>query len=486
MIFRLAVRSLSLRPLRTMVLAIGFGLAIAVMAELVGVGEVILEQAHAPALAGGGDVVVAGTFGPLESGRFVLADVLTGDRFRRRVRAASPSRRATLYLLDGASSVAVSVRGGIPDREAALGDPEVAGQAEWRNTPNDDRWINPTGGDLLRSMDRFHPVPATTAGPGVNPASWAEWLYFNGRSADGSLRFYLTFLAGGGGRSGTRPAIVRLQLHRNGTTTNYSSAAGVDARRLLDAAPDVDFGDNHVHVDDDGTYRLTLDLRPEPPEKGVRPLFRKKGVRPLFPGRLTAELALTPAAGRSLPPAEIQGAGGWMSGYVVPVLSGRFSGRLRVDDAEIPVDGLAGYHDHNWGYWQGVRWQWGQVAGGGVSIVYGRLFPPADVADPARVPGFLGVIGADGPVGFSTNVTIREDDANGAPRSIVVESHDQRLPMTLRFDATEMVRTPMALTAGGPGGTLTFMQLGGEYRVSGRAGGADIDFSARGSAETFR
>jgi hypothetical protein len=175
-----------------------------------------------------------------------------------------------------------------------------------------------------------------------------------------------------------------------------------------------------------------------------------------------------------------------MSGYVVPVLSGRFSGRLRVDGHEIPLDGVAGYHDHNWGYWQGVRWQWGQVAGGGVSIVYGRLFPPAEVADAARVPGFLGVIGPDGPIGFSTNVTIREDDPNGAPRSILVESRDQRLPVTLRFEAAEVVRTPMALTAGGPGGTLTFMQMGGEYRVSGRAGGADIDFSARGSAETFR
>ena len=76
MILRLAVRSLTLRPLRTAVLAIGFGLAIAVMAELLGVGEVILEQAHAPALAGGGDIAVTGVFGPLESARFVMSSVL--------------------------------------------------------------------------------------------------------------------------------------------------------------------------------------------------------------------------------------------------------------------------------------------------------------------------------------------------------------------------------------------------------------------------
>ena len=76
MILTLAVRSLAMRPLRTAVLAIGFGLAIAVMAELLGVGAVILEQAHAPALAGGGDIVVTGGFGPLESARFVMSSVL--------------------------------------------------------------------------------------------------------------------------------------------------------------------------------------------------------------------------------------------------------------------------------------------------------------------------------------------------------------------------------------------------------------------------
>jgi hypothetical protein len=127
-ILRLAIRSLTMRPLRTAVLAIGFGLGIAVMAELLGVGEVILEQAHSPALAGGGDIVVSGAFGPLESARFVMASVLGSDRFRTRTRAVSPSRRSTLYLLDGDTSVPVSVRGGIPSREAATGDPEVVRQ----------------------------------------------------------------------------------------------------------------------------------------------------------------------------------------------------------------------------------------------------------------------------------------------------------------------------------------------------------------------
>ena len=50
MIVRLAIRSLAVRPIRTIVLACGFGLGIAVMAALLGVGDVILEQARAPEL----------------------------------------------------------------------------------------------------------------------------------------------------------------------------------------------------------------------------------------------------------------------------------------------------------------------------------------------------------------------------------------------------------------------------------------------------
>src|SRR6185312_11412294 len=58
MMLILAVRSLLSRPVRSAVLAGGFGLGVAVMAALLGIGGVILDQARAPALVGGGDVVI--------------------------------------------------------------------------------------------------------------------------------------------------------------------------------------------------------------------------------------------------------------------------------------------------------------------------------------------------------------------------------------------------------------------------------------------
>jgi hypothetical protein len=471
MMLRLALRSLTTRPLRSAVLAAGFGLGIGVMVELLGVGEVILEQAHSPALQGGGDVVVSGEVGRLTGARFLLTDVLGSTRLRDRVRAASPSTRATVYLMANGQTIAVAARGGVPSLERAIGDPEISAQAAWQDEPSDAAWRQPPREDILRALDRFHAVPldrqpsvvsgqpsasgdqpsAISHQPSVfNHESWAEWLYFNGRSRDGSLRFYVSFIAGAAGAEGTRPVSVRLQLDRHGRSTTYSTIGRVDARHLLATAPDLDVAGNRVRVDG-SRYRITLAL----PGAG-------------------GELVLDALPGRSLPPAEIHGANNWVSGYVVPVLAGTFAGTLSVHGETISVDDVPGYHDHNWGFWDGVHWQWGQVSNGDLSIVYGRVFPPATVADPSRIPGFLGVLGPDGPIGFSTNVAIEESDEGGTPRAITVRAQSGQLDMSLTFAVAESVQTS------------TFLQLGGTYRVTGHARDRAIDFTARGSAETFR
>ena len=446
MLIRLAVRSLTTRPLRSAVLAAGFGLGIGVMVELLGVGEVILEQAQAPALRGGGDVMITGAAGPLESARFVLSEVLRSDRYRSEIRAASPARRATLYLTRHGDTIPIAVRGGIPSLERAIGDREIESGA-WRDTDGDRAWIDPPHGDILRAMDRFHPIP----GGSPRPQGWAEWLYFNGRSRDGSMRFYLSFIAGDVDESGARPVGVRLQLDRGGRITSYTAAAHVGDRDLTTRAPDMDVGGNHVRLIA-GRYRITLALDPG----------------------LTGELTLDAEPGRSLPPAEIRGGGGWLTGYVVPVLAGAFHGTLNAGGERIVLDDVAGYHDHNWGYWKDVRWQWGQVANGDLSIVYGRVFPPPAVADASRIPGFLGLLGPDGPIAFSTHVSIRERGSGQVPEGLDVEATGDRLNVRLSFTVAESERTS------------AFLQLGGEYRVTGRAGDRAIDFAARGSAETFR
>jgi hypothetical protein len=152
---------------------------------------------------------------------------------------------------------------------------------------------------------------------------------------------------------------------------------------------------------------------------------------------------------------------------------------------EIPLAGGTGYHDHNWGFWRGVSWQWGQAQQGDVSLIYGRVFPPPEAADPERIPGLVGALGPDGPLGYATDVRITEtNDARGRPQTINVRARGPALTIDIRFDvmSTETSR----MTQGPLGSGLDFLQMRGQYTVSGRAGERELSFTAPGSAETFR
>ena len=58
MISRLAFRSLTAHPVRSGVPVVAFGAGVAVMAILLGVAQIVLQQAQSPDLVGGGDVVI--------------------------------------------------------------------------------------------------------------------------------------------------------------------------------------------------------------------------------------------------------------------------------------------------------------------------------------------------------------------------------------------------------------------------------------------
>ena len=99
MIGRLALRSLTAHPVRSAVLAAGFGVGVAVMAILLGVAEIVLDQARAPGLVGGGDVVIR--LAPQVPARLVLSGTLQSAALRDRVRVAAPSQTERLYLVHG-------------------------------------------------------------------------------------------------------------------------------------------------------------------------------------------------------------------------------------------------------------------------------------------------------------------------------------------------------------------------------------------------
>jgi hypothetical protein len=263
---------------------------------------------------------------------------------------------------------------------------------------------------------------------------------------------------------------VRLQLERNGRMETYSAGASLtddEVRR----APDLTIGGSSVRLDG-MEYRIHLDVR------GANGATAR------------GDLTLQATPGRLVPPLEVAGARGWITGYVVPVMSGRLGGTITVSapgsaQATVSLDNGTGYHDHNWGFWQGVSWQWGQVQYGDLSFLYGRVFPPREAADPDRLPGFVGALGPDGPLGYATNVRISEtNDPDGRPQTIEVTARGSGLELSLRFDvrSAEVTRMAQGPLANG----VDFLQLRGTYTVRGQAAGRDIDFTAPGAAETFR
>ena len=144
-----------------------------------------------------------------------------------------------------------------------------------------------------------------------------------------------------------------------------------------------------------------------------------------------------------------------------------------------------GYHDHNWGFWKGVSWQWGQMQQGDLSLIYGRVFPPAEAADPDRIPGFVGVLGPDGPLGYATNVRILEtNDATGRPTGVTITGRSPLLDVQAAFRVESQVTTTMS--QGPLANGINFLQLRGTYTVTGTARERRIALSGPGSAETFR
>ncbi|HEX6053211.1 MAG TPA: ABC transporter permease [Gemmatimonadaceae bacterium] len=497
MIGILARRNLTLRPWRSALLLAGFGLGVGVMIVLLAIGEAMLTQARDERLIGGGDVTVlpegidvevmktggvGGLFFSINNARFLDLQVLSSPRQVGEVRAVAPQIADKVVYLRTADGRERPVRatGEIPSRSAAVGAVPPLAAGTWSDDSLDRRWYSPTPRELRHDIDHFH-LPAIDL---ENRESWGEWHYFNVLSRDHERWAFLSFIVGGAIPDGRWGGQVLLTLHEQGKAgRRFSATFPSDSVSFSTWHADVRVGTGSVVVEDDGRYR-------------VRARAREEGGR----DEAVVDLTVTPAPGAFFPGASL-GSGDFMSGYAVPGLRAAATGTICVGGACERYDAAQAYHDHNWGVWRGVTWEWGASRAGPYTFLYGRVEPPDSASGDS--PLFFYLVDSLGfralfrppRVDYVDDRVIR---VNG--RALRVPSRasfsDVRGEDTLRVelvieDATATdTRDPVAER----GETMAtralarpyFIQMKGRARLSGRVRGQPIGGEGYGFFETYR
>lgn len=478
MIAVLAFRHLWVRKRRSAFLLLGFGLGVGVMIVLLSVGEAMLDQSRDVALVGGGDVTVlpqgidveamrtggvSGMFFGIDRARFVTRQVLGGPRQAGIVRAVAPEIEGKLLYLrkdsPGRAGVPVAVRAGgeIPSRAAAVGAALDLRAGAWADNAADSAWIAPTPEQLYDELDRFHVPPRPDS-------TWAEWQYFNVVVAPDEW-WYVTLLVGGElprGRWGGEVLVTRRRP--DGRYERFTSHVPATETRLDTTAADLTLGGSSVRQQD-GAYRVSA---------------RAPGAA----GAARVDLEIRMHPNRYFPAVEL-GTDGFPSGYVVPGLVADASGLLCVAGHCRRVEGAPAYHDHNWGIWRDVTWEWGAARGASVALLYGGVRTPGS----APVPFFLTLVDS---LGVRQVLRFRRIDYEGtrpaagvagarAPARFRVDAAREGDTLHLSVEVGDALATPMR----GEGPGRRFLQMRGRFVVRGRVGGAALADSGTGFFETY-
>lgn len=492
----LALRSLRYKPWRSVFLLLGYGLGVGVMIVLLAIGEALLTQARDEKLVGGGSVTVlpeglnvelmktggvGGMFFSIDRAQFVYRQLLASPRQAGIIRAAAPQIEGKLlYLRANGSEYAVRATGEIPSLTRAVGAAPAVVAGSWEDDALDSSWVAPSNYELYAQMDRFHLPPDDVE----NRESWGEWHYFNVLSDDGERWYYLSFIVGGDIPDGEWGGQVLLSVRDQGRTTRrYSMNVPGQRVRFSTEIPDLSIGDATVRLTSEGTYAVQATL----PSEGGGP-------------RARVEFELTPAPGAWFPPATLV-SGALTSGYTVPALRGSASGRICIGDRCDRFEGAQGYHDHNWGVWQGVTWEWGAARAGSFTFLYGRVNVP-DTVD-SRPPLFLYLVDSLGFRALMRPDSIRYDDS----RTILVDGREVKVParavmsdvrgadtLIVELEVQDATGTDTRTPLIERGETLSaraierpyFIQMKGIARLRGRIAGEVVDGDGFGFFETYR
>jgi hypothetical protein len=497
MIGLLALRNLVLRPWRSVFLLFGYSLGVAVMIVLLSIGEALLAQARDERLVGGGEITVlpegidvevmktgglGGLFFSIDHARFIYQQLLAAPRLSQEVAAVAPQIEDKLLYVrtsDG-REIPILASGEIPSRTTAVGARSPLAAGEWRDDSLDRVWRDPSPAELHHAIDHFHLPPAEARGD----PTWAEWHYFNVLSPDRSKWVFISFIVGGAVPTGQWGGQVLVSTHeQGGAARRFVATVPASRVRFSTSRADVAFGNSNVSVLADGRYAI-----------------RARGKEEGGTSTIDVNLVVAPAPGAYFPGAALS-SGETISGYVVPGLRADATGSICIDGRCDEYQRAQSYHDHNWGVWRGVTWEWGAARAGSYTLLYGRVQP----ADSAAVSQPLFVYVADS-LGFRALFRPREIRYEDT-RTLRVGGKTIRVPRrgtmvdvrgddTLRIDLE--IEDATATDTGRPaverGETLAgrrlskpyFVQMKGMMRLAGRLSGKPISGDGAGFFETYR
>lgn len=493
MIALLAIRSLTYRPRRSALLLAGFGVGVGVMVVLLAIGEAMLAQASDERLVGGGDITVlpegmdlevmktggvGGLYLSIANARFVNLQLLSSPRLGDEVAVVSPQIDGKLLYLrtsDGREQ-AVRATGEIPSASRRLGALPPIRAGAWGDDAFDRRWMTPSDAELRHAIDRWHLPPARDS---AGNSSWAEWHYFNVMMRGGTRWAFVSLMVAGDVPDGRWGGQVLVTVQGIGEPARrYVRGVNAADIRISETDANVVMGEAHVLVLPDGRYRLRATA---PAEQGTGSVDIDLIVAPAkgayFPGTMVADDAIT-------------------SGYAVPALRASAEGKVcERGRCEVLADAPA-YHDHNWGYWHNVDWEWGAARAGSFALLYGRVQQTDSAATPP--PVFLYLVDSSGFRALFRPQRVTYEDGrtvtvNG--RAIRVPSRavlaDARGADTLRveIDVEDATGTDTRVHASARGRARArpyFIQMKGRIVLRGVIGGQRILERGEGFFETYR
>ena len=441
----------------------------------------MLDQSRDVSLVGGGELTVlplgidieamrtggvGGMFFGIDRSRFLTRQILGGLRHQEQVKVVSPVIEGKLlYLRHNNRTVAVRAGGEIPSRAQQVGASLDVHSGRWLDSPGDSAYMVPTTQQFYDELDRFH-VPSR------RDSTWGEWHYFN-LVISRNEWWYITYLVGGEVGSGEWGGHLLLtHRHPDGRYEQFNARAP-SSRVIFDTLrADVSIGKSYVRQQN-GTYVLHADA------KGRS-------------GRVRIDVSLIPDPIRYFPSVELYD-GAFLSGYVVPALSAKASGKVCEGRACSTFSEVPAYHDHNWGYWRDVTWEWGTGRGERFNLLYGGVYTPgADDEIRSSTPSspffftLVDSLGVNQVLRFSR---ILYEGARAAAGGATATAPTRfSLLATSDADTVRLVvntKDVLATRAGASDPRRVFLQMRGRFDLSGKVAGQVVADSGMGFFETW-